>query len=375
MLNAVAGAGIAGLTAAIALARRGFSVDLFERAPDLQEVGAGIQLSPNATSVLEQLGMTDGLAGALTEPEAVEVRAASSGALLARIPLGTRARRRWGAAYSVVHRADLQAALLAAARRERRITLALRADVHDVRATDGGVVFSAGGRGHRADLLVAADGVHSRIRTTWFGHSGARPLGRTAWRATLPIAEVPAAIGRAVTGLWLAPHGHLVHYPVRGGASLNVVAIAAAEPASRPPEKRFGPKLQPLFAAIPEWIPWPLVTVDARPRWAQGRVVLIGDAAHAMAPSAAQGGAQAIEDGWALAASLAATPGDPIQALVSYESVRRPRVERIARGAMRDLRLYELSGLPALFRDLALRLSPAAFFLRRLDRIYAQRPD
>jgi salicylate hydroxylase len=372
---AVAGAGIAGLTAAIALARRGFSVDLFERALDLQEVGAGIQLSPNAALVLEKLGVADDLAGTLTEPEAVEIRTASSGALLARIPLGASARRRWSAGYSVVHRADLHKGLLAAARRDPRITLALRADVHDVRATDSGVVFSAGGRRHLADLLVAADGVHSRIRTTWFGHSGARPLGRMAWRATLPMAEVPDAAARDVTGLWLAPGAHLVHYPVHGGASLNVVAIAAAEAASRPPEKRFGAKLRPLLAAVPEWIPWPLVTVDERLRWAQGRVVLIGDAAHAMAPSAAQGGAQAIEDGWALAASVANTPSDPAEALVTYEGVRRRRIERIARAAKRNLTLYELSGFPALFRDLALRLSPAAFLLRRLDWIYGHRPD
>jgi salicylate hydroxylase len=372
---AVAGAGIAGLTAAIALGRRGFSVDLFERALDLQEVGAGIQLSPNAAFVLERLGVADDLAGTLTEPEAVEIRTASSGALLARIPLGASARRRWGASYSVVHRADLQAGLLAAARRERRITLALRADVHDVRATDSGVVFSAGGRRHLADLLVAADGVHSRIRTTCFGHSGARPLGRMAWRATLPMADAPDAADRGVTALWLAPGGHVVHYPVHGGASLNVVAIAAAKAASRPPAKRFGPKLQPLLAAVPEWTPWPLVAIDERLPWAQGRVVLIGDAAHAMAPSAAQGGAQAIEDGWALAASLAKTPSDPIQALLRYESVRRRRIERIARGAMRNLTLYELSGYPAVLRDLALKLSPAAFLLRRLDWIYARRPD
>jgi salicylate hydroxylase len=372
---AVAGAGIAGLTAAIALARRGFSVDLFERALDLQEVGAGIQLSPNAALVLERLGVAADLASMLTEPEAVEVRTASSGALLARIPLGASARRRWGASYSVVHRADLHKGLLAAARRDPRITLALRADVHDVRATDSGVVFSAGGRRHLADLLVAADGVHSRIRTTWFGHPGATPLGRVAWRATLRMADVPDAAARAVTGLWLAPGAHLVHYPVHGGASLNVVAIAAAEAASRPPEERFGAKLRPLLAAVPEWIPWPLVTVDERLRWAQGRVVLIGDAAHAMAPSAAQGGAQAIEDGWALAASVAATPSDPAEALVTYERMRRRRIERIARAAKRNLTLYELSGFPALFRDLALRLSPAAFLLRRLDWIYGHRPD
>jgi salicylate hydroxylase len=372
---AVAGAGIAGLTAAIALARRAFSVDLFERAPDLQEVGAGIQLSPNAAFILERLGVADDLAGTVVEPEAVEIRTASRGALIARIPLGTNARQRWGAPYCVVHRADLQQALVAAARREQRIALALRADVHDVRATESGVVFSAGGRRHLADLLVAADGVHSRIRMTWFGHSGATPLGRMAWRATLPMTDVPDATVGAVTSLWLAPGGHLVHYPVHGGASLNVVAIAAAEAASRPPQKRFGPKLQPLLDAVPEWTPWPLVTVDEGSRWAQGRVVLIGDAAHAMAPSAAQGGAQAIEDGWALAAFLAATPSEPVQALSRYESARRRRVERIARVAKRNLTLYELSGFPALLRDVALRVSPAAFLLSRLDWIYGQRPD
>jgi salicylate hydroxylase len=372
---AVAGAGIAGLAAAIALAQRGFEVDLFERARDLDEIGAGIQLSPNAVAALERLGVAGELPETV-EPRAIEIRDAPTGRALARLPLGAAARKRYGAPYLLIHRADLQAGLLDAARREERISVHLHAEVHDIRATDGGAAFDAGGRSHRADLLIAADGVHSGIRTGYFGHAGPEPIGFTAWRATLAAADVPSPIPRDSTGLWLAPGAHLVHYPVRGGAELNIVAIArTAAPAAAPPQERLGSVLRPLIGRVRNWRPWPLLAVDPTRAWARGRVALIGDAAHAMSPSAAQGGAQAIEDAWVLARSLADGADDPTTALLSYESGRRSRVERIAREARRNLIVYDLPRFPAVGRNVLLRALPATLFLSRLDWLFDWKPE
>ena len=373
MRIAIAGAGIAGLTSAIALAQRGFQVQVFEQAPQLEEIGAGIQLSPNAMTVLGALRVTPFLRGAVA-PDAIEIRDAVRGWRLARIPLGNVAAGRYGAPYWLIHRADLQAALLAAARADTSIAIELGAPVDAVSEQPCGVEISAGGGRHSADILVAADGIHSRLRTRHFGHPGPRALGRQAWRATLPAQEVPDGVDLSVTGLWLAPGAHLVHYPLRGREQLNVVVIAAASPLPSPPAEAFGAQARKLIDAVPSWAPWPLHDLDPALEWARGRCVLVGDAAHAMAPSAAQGGAQAIEDAWVLAQSLAANPGAPAEALARYERARRPRVERIVGEAGRNLRIYNMRGSPRLFRNAAIAALPAKGHLGRLDWLFGWTP-
>lgn len=373
MRVAVVGAGIAGLTAAIALARRGFAVELFERAAHLAEIGAGIQLSPNAFAVLERLGVAAELAGHVTEPEAIEIGDARTGARLARIPLGGTARSRYGAPYGLIHRGDLQAILFAAARREG-VSIRLGAEVQKASQTTAGVLVRIGNSEIAADVLVAADGVHSRLRTGLFGYQGAIPLGRTAWRASLVSAMVPEGVKMNVTRLWLGPGAHLVHYPVEAGHSLNVVVIAADNPSAEPLLEPFGAALRPLFDAAPNWTRWPLSHVDATRSWVHGRAVLIGDAAHAMAPSAAQGGAMAIEDAWVLAQSLAALSRGPGEALAHYERQRRKRVERVARAALRNLQIYELAGAPAFARNLVIHALPAKTHLSRLDWLFDWKP-
>ena len=285
-------------------------------------------------------------------------------------------RRRYGAPYCLIHRADLQGILLEAVRQHPHIAIRLHADVHDVRATEGGVVLRAGGRGALTDVLVAADGVGSRIRTDHFGHPGPRSAGRTAWRATLAAEDAPRSLRRDATGLWLGPGAHLVHYPVRGGRQINVVAIAEGTPdAPVPPMRAFCPIVRQLVDAVPAWTLWPLFDVDAGKAWVRGRVVLVGDAAHAMLPTAAQGGAQAIEDAWVLAEALANKPDDPPAALAGFERVRRPRVERIAAEARRNLLIYNLRGFSALARNAFLLALPAKLHLTRLDWLFAWKPD
>jgi len=375
MRVAIAGAGIAGLTTAIALADRGFSVDLFERAEMLEEIGAGIQLSPNAMAVLERLGVTADLAERLVEPRSLEIRDASRGRLLTCIPLGAAARRRYGAPYALIQRSDLQAGLLSAARRRDGIAIRLGAPVQGIIPDAAGIGFRAGPERRSADILIAADGVHSAIRTGFFGHPGAEMTGHIAWRATLARADVPGGISRDSTGLWLGPGAHLVHYPVGGGAQLNVVVIGEGKARSpTPPAKLFAAAAGALLAAIPHWTSWQIFTVDAAKPWTKGSVALIGDSAHAMLPSAAQGGAQAVEDAWVLGEALLAHPADPARALAAFEHARRRRVERVARAAERNLGIYHLSGLPASLRNAAITLPPPRFHMARLDWLFGWKP-
>ncbi len=373
MRVAVAGGGIAGLTSAIALAARGFEVDLYERAPVLEEIGAGIQLSPNAMAVLERLGVAGDLEGSLSEPEALVVRDARSAAILARIPLGKTARQRYGAPYCTLHRADLQASLLAAARRHAAITFHLGAEVRDVRGTEKEVGFIAGGENRQSEILVAADGVRSAIRTSHFQYPGPTSLGHSAWRATLPAAEVADRVPLDEIGLWLGAGAHLVHYPIANGTELNIVLISGEDP--EPRKAAFRQAARRLIDHVPLWMHSPLAAVDPAQPWARGRVALIGDAAHAIAPSAAQGGAQAIEDAWVLAASLAGKSADPARALTDYARLRQPRVERVARLASRNLNLYEMKRVPALLRNSLLRTLPATLMLSRLDWLFGWRPQ
>lgn len=374
MRIAIAGAGIAGLTSAVALSQRGFEVDVFERSERLEEVGAGIQLSPNATAVLEKLGIMAGLAGKVSEPEVLSIRDASNGALLTQMPLGRTARARYGSPYCTLHRADLQTALLSAAQRQSSVSLILGAEVREVREAETDVRFTAGGESRSADVLLAADGVHSKIRTEHFGYSGPSSFGRSAWRALVPAKNLASLIPTNEVGLWLGAGGHLVHYPVSAGASLNIVVIATGD-GPRPPSTPFGASARRVIESVKDWIVSPLMGIDASQGWARGRVGLIGDAAHAVAPSAAQGGAQAIEDAWIIAQALAISPGDPAHALSRFTRNRVPRVDRVAGLASRNLNVYELSGVPAFARNFLLRVSPAMLLLSRLDWLFGWKPE
>jgi salicylate hydroxylase len=395
----VVGAGIGGLTASLALAKAGFRVTIAERASVLAEIGAGIQLSPNASRILVDLGLEAALKPKAATPEAVVLYSVRAGGEVARVPVGTAAARRYGAPYWVVHRADLQAALLAAVRAEPAIDLRLGIRLGDVTVRPGAVAAvyeasdgagSAGQKGTiEADGLVGADGVWSGIRMRVMDGGKARYSGRLAYRATIPIDETPDSV-RDIAGVWMAPGAHLVHYPVRGGRELNIVAIAehawAEEHWSVPAERdeviaRFGvpaggswpDPAAALVEAPAHWTKWALATVDPRFDWAGGAVALMGDAAHAMLPFAAQGGAMAIEDAAVLALKLAEARGIA-EGFAAYASARRERVAAVARFADRNGRIYHLADGLALLRDTALRLAPADRLAERQAWIWGWRP-
>lgn len=389
---AIAGAGIAGLTAALCFARRGMTVDLFERAPELQEVGAGIQLSPNATRILAPLGVLDRLMPAAVVPEAISIRDGASLRELARMPLGADAETRWHAPYLVVHRADLQSALVAAVRHEPLIRLVTGATVRDAAFHSRGVTISYDRNGAigetAAMLLVGADGVWSTVRAFGGPDRADRFSGFVAWRSTLHEGSVAAEalaslISKRDVTAFLHPGMHLVAYPVRAGAAINLVAVVKGKQVARGWSNRgddtplrdafanYAPALAPLADEAAPWTVWPIHTVDARRPWtAPGGLALIGDAAHAMTPFAAQGAAMAIEDAIVLANLVAASPDDLPAALANYEALRRPRIKNVAARGRFNHFVWHAWGPVALGRDMVLKVLPGTVLTNQIGRHY-----
>lgn len=368
----VAGAGIAGLTAAIAFARKGFSVQVYEQAPQLDEVGAGLQVPPNATRLLTALGVTEHLMPAAVVPERIDLRDAVRQHRLASVRLGASAAARWKAPYLVAHRADLQSALLAQARRKPDIRIVTGARVADAALHARGATVSVDRNGRIDEvaclLLVGADGVHSSVRRLGGGTSAEQPSGYVAWRTTvLRDGRVGRSLAEAMpqdaVTAFLHPRFHLIAYPLRGGSSLNLVAVTrsggdAADHAELAAAMHgAGGPLARLADDAAPWIPWPISTVDTAISWTGGTsVALIGDAAHAMTPFAAQGAAMAIEDAVALAELVAGLPDDRPAALAAYETLRRQRIKHVAARGRFNQRAYHAAGPMALGRDLVMHL-------------------
>ncbi|WSQ07629.1 FAD-dependent monooxygenase [Streptomyces sp. NBC_01231] len=327
----VVGAGIGGLTAALSLRRAGHEVTLVERTSRFTEVGAGIQLAPNATRVLRRLDLLDTVAARAARPAHVSFRTWSDGAEICRYLLGRAVEDTFGAPYLQVHRADLHTALAAAVPQGsvRLDTVVVGVDQDDECAW----VRTVGGERLRADLVVAADGVRSAARQWLFGADEAVFSRTAAYRALLPAAEV-ADMDLPDTGIWLGPDRHVVHYWVRGGELLNIVAVfktraaeeswtAQAEPGEQ--LREFGgwdPRVRDLLERAGQVFRYGIHTRSPLPRWNTGRVTLLGDSAHAMVPFQAQGAAQAIMDAAVLGDVLVgATPDEVPDALDRY--VRR----------------------------------------------------
>lgn len=386
----IAGAGIGGLTAALALAKAGIAVTLVERAPELGEAGAGLQISPNASAILRRLGVLDALRTTAVAPKGIHVREARSAATLSYLPLDE-AEARWGAPYLVAHRADLQRVLASAVAREPLIALHLGTALAGFGTTATGVAVTAKQgrltRSFEADALIGADGVRSAVRARLVEAAGDEPTqtGRVAWRALIPADGIDAKFREGETGLWLGRNAHLVHYPMRGGVFINVVAVLREAPLDPDADslwaspgdpsviaKSFAPwhgSARTLIAAAPSWQRWPLFDRAPLDSWNAGPIALLGDAAHPILPFLAQGAAQAIEDADALANAFALDADIPAR-LAAYSSRRHARAARV-QGAARQLgEIYHLSGPAALARNIAMRALGARRLLERYDWLY-----
>lgn len=386
----IAGGGIAGLTTALALAKIGRASILMERARHFSEVGAGLQISPNAASVLVALGLGDALDAVSHKPEFIRMRAARSGREVKRLAINTHCQSRFGHAYRVVHRADLLDVLLKAARGEQLITLHADAEVSAVDNTAGPVAATtADGRTFVGDVLVAADGVWSTVRTRVLGLPLAQPSGRSAWRTLIPAGAMDRQ-SHADVGLWMGSGAHLVHYPVRDGSMINLVAVVDdgfsdrtwdGETGSGDLPRHFwlwSAEARALIASKPaagqEWRRWPLFQRKPEKYAVDGPIVLIGDAWHATLPFMAQGAAMAIEDAAVLAFRLSHHPDDPVSAIRQFQDDRQDRTARLVDLANRNGTIYHLSGPMAFSRNAVLKRMPADKVLSRLDWIYGWKP-
>jgi len=395
----VAGGGIAGLTAALAFAQRGFSVQVFERSEVFAEVGAGLQLSPNATRILDRLGVLAALEAVAVRPHSVVLRDAGDLRVLAKVPLDADAEARWKAPYLVVHRADLQQALLAAASRHDAIRLATGTGVRAVQVDPAGIeaavesgssTSSINGR-----LVVGADGVWSKLRafaaeenTDSFRYPS-RFAGHIAWRRTI-AADSATARDLKLEGAvhtFLHQRFHLVAYPIRAGREVNLVAFTSgkdlpedwAAPADPAPLRAALARTAAPLAALREdagaWTAWPIHTAPPDCPWTRAsKLALIGDAAHAMTPFAAQGAAMAIEDAWTLAAVFGASDG-LAPALDAWERARRHRIRRVARRGAFNRFVWHAAGPVAWARDRVLAARSPESLSADLDWLYGWDPD
>jgi salicylate hydroxylase len=368
----VAGAGIGGLTASLALAKKRFRVVVLEKAEKIEEAGAGLQLSPNASRILVELGLEPRLAGRAVTPESINVMSARAGGEICRLPLGDAATFRAGAPYWVVHRADLQAALQAEVNDNPDIELRLRCQFEDVtKHARGLTVVQRSGLSRQQDLataLIGADGIWSSVRHHLFPEVQPQFSGLIAWRGTLAATALPREYTSPRVQLWMGPNAHLVAYPISGGRQINIVAIvpgtwnrpgwsAPGEPneIKRAFASRWPATARMLIGAVDDWQRWALFTVADGGEWSQGQIALLGDAAHAMLPFAAQGAGMAIEDAAVLAKSLSdgATdnPAGVAAALKRYGRLRRGRIAKVQRAARRQGRIYHMAGPAAAARD------------------------
>jgi 2-polyprenyl-6-methoxyphenol hydroxylase-like FAD-dependent oxidoreductase len=359
----VAGGGIGGLAAALVLARQGHAVQVLEQSDALGEIGAGIQLGPNSFRMFEHLGLTEAIDRVAYFPPHLVMRDVRSGELIVKSPVGQRTRAEHGYPYGVIYRADLHQALLDACRELPSIGLQVKSKLVGFTQSDSGVdVQLADGRHLSGQALIGADGLWSRVREAIVGDGKPRVSGHIAYRAVLPMSQVPDHLYSPDVTLWGGEKTHLVHYPLRRGELFNLVAVFHSDRYEEgwntfgDPEElhlRFkdaAPPVLELLARIQTWKMWVLCDREPVANWSSGRATLLGDAAHPMLQYLAQGASMAIEDAVTLGAALKQSSGDVPAAFRAYQQSRYLRTGRVqltarfygdiyhASGVMRELR-------------------------------------
>lgn len=377
----IAGGGIGGLAAALALAERGLSARVLERGEFAKEAGAGIQLGANAVRRLQTLGLRDAIEAESVRPEALHIFDAHSGKRLQILPFGPAYEARYGAPYLAVQRADLANALFEACRSAGGIELQDHFTVGSVLERDGRVTLH-GPWDEQTALLIGADGLWSSVRNFVAPAARLAFTGHTAARTMLPTGTLPAPFDAPVVSLWLGRGAHLVTYPVARGEALNVVFASEGGPARQgwnteadareieTAAERWHESARALLSLAASWRRWSLYKLQGLRRWSSAHVALLGDAAHPVLPYMAQGAALAIEDAVVLADALSASRDDPAGALSRYEAARRKRAARVMRQSARLGRIYHLGPPFSAARNLAISRQAPEKALARFDWLY-----
>ncbi|CAM5406109.1 3-hydroxybenzoate 6-monooxygenase [Eoetvoesiella caeni] len=368
----IVGGGIGGITAALSLAAQGHRIYLFEQASEFKEIGAGIQIGPNAFYLFDQLGLTNRITALAAFPDDLVVMDSISGDEVTAIPAATLIRQRFGYPYGLIHRADLHAVLRDGCGRFPNITMHSGCKVADFEDTGDRVVLTTeSGQTYTGDALIGADGLWSSVRAKIVHDGPPRVSGHIAYRAVLPVEDVPQANRRNAMTLWAGPKNHLVHYPLRGGKLFNLVAVFHSDRYEEGWDSygdteelmlRFQgvvPEVKQMLNKIDSWRMWVLCDREPIKEWSKGRVTLLGDAAHPMLQYLAQGACMAMEDAVCLANKIQNSNGDFATAFIAYQDARYLRTARVqltarlygsvyhAAGATRDLRNAFLRGRTA----------------------------
>jgi len=411
----IAGAGIAGLTAALALNAIGYNVRIFEARPELPLQGAGIQMPPNAFHVLGDLGLGNFLQSVGFAPDRIDLHDGSSAKPLTHFQLGEPFREKYGAPYLVVARSDLATLLQNACADRGGIDIQFNCRVVEAAQHGRGVTAmvertSDTGFVQMEDTplfaLIGADGVRSQVTGMVERSQCAQFSGHIAWRGLVQIEDFPAALPRDSTGLWQMPGAHVVHYPVYQGRMANVVVVTpwhqAGATSSSPNDaaiirdagwlsrdqnkvpqqvrdalskKGLAAPLAALLECEGSWGGWPLFAHRKLGALFDGSIGLTGDAAHAMVPYAAQGGAAAIEDAAVLAKCFEKNPDDAAKAFANYSKVRKPRVRQVMNLSQSNRKIYHLGGPMRVARNLVMRNTPPHVLEQRMDWLYKWRVD
>ncbi len=359
----VVGGGIGGLAASLALVRQGFEVTVLEQAPEIGEIGAGIQLGPNAFSAFDALGVGEKARGRAVYVDEMIMHDAIDGALVGRIPTGEEFRKRFNNPYAVIHRVDIHSSLLEGAQETGRIEFKTSTRIERIEQDDKGVIaWDQNGVAHRGVGLIAADGGKSVVRAQYV-NDPPRITGHVVYRAVIDKADFPKDLQWNAASLWAGPKCHLVHYPLRGGEQYNVVVTFH----SRKPEewgvtdgskeevqsyfKEVCPKARQLIDLPKSWRRW--ATADKEPieTWTFGRVTLLGDAAHPTTQYMAQGACMALEDAVTLGEALRVNQNDIPKALDLYQKCRTTRTARIVLSGREMGRIYHASGIERKIRN------------------------
>lgn len=378
----IIGGGIGGFTLALELAKRNIPCQVFEQAKEFSEVGAGLQLSPNAVRRLEALGLGPALQIAACTPSKISINDAVSGQFINHINLGFTAAERYGAAYLVIARRDLQSILLDALKIFECVTL--HTGKKFVRYAQTPELITAemeDGSSYSGDILVGADGLWSRVRHMFASEQKPCETGFMAWRALINSHDAGSLFNSSDIHAWLGPNSHLVSYRVCGGDKINLVAVTKGKALAKtwsddtPKEQLFEAirpwdrKLRKAVMEVSEWTAWPLMILSPFKNWSKGRAVLLGDAAHAIVPFLAQGAAMAIEDASVLA-SLIAEKKDTDFIFDDYIKPRYSRCQRVLSKSIYQSHIYHAGSTLAKARNVGLKLTPSSLLLRQYDWLY-----